>query len=547
MIKLLKNFYDDFNYINSYYNILVNKTKKLEYVGITNEWLIDNFYLLVEHKTNITNNKYELKKVKKTINKIFNCLKEIVIKYNYNINYKSLINELKKYQKTTKTTFTYQEISIMKTILVFIYTERLRHLCIEEQNKLTIKDNISKIIKSNPNEMLELKDFNIQNYHNLNDNYMIFELNNQLNQNENKNIIFKELNETLESKNISLKDLINDEYQKKIDNDILISNIFGDLREIFEYYDEDMYEKISRVEKILLEDEVYKNMTDDSKELYRRQLVYLAKKNHTSELSYLEKLLEKNKNNEDYHIGFSLFKRKDKTFNAIIYIAINLILTIILAFVLSNYFIKWHIVGFLILLIPINQLLNQIVNQIIIKFVPTTLLPKLDYSKGIPEESKTMVVIPTIISTKEKIKDMFDTLETFYLINKSNNLYFSLLGDAKASENQIEDYDEQLSEYGQKCAEELNKKYNKDLFYFLYRKRVWNEKEGTFLGYERKRGALLHFNKILLGEYVDETKYFNVNMLHHNNLNIKYVITLDTDTKLVLNSALNLVGAMAHP
>ena len=100
---------------------------------------------------------------------------------------------------------------------------------------------------------------------------------------------------------------------------------------------------------------------------------------------------------------------------------------------------------------------------------------------------------------------------------------------------------------GEEFARKLNEKYKKDLFYFIYRKRLWNEKEGEYLGYERKRGALLQFNKILLGEDIDEEKYFNINTLHNNNLNIKYVITLDTDTKLVLNSALNLVGAMAHP
>ena len=67
------------------------------------------------------------------------------------------------------------------------------------------------------------------------------------------------------------------------------------------------------------------------------------------------------------------------------------------------------------------------------------------------------------------------------------------------------------------------------------------------MGYERKRGALLHFNKILLGKKLNEKKYFHANTLSGSNLDIKYVITLDTDTKLVLNTALNLVGAMAHP
>jgi cyclic beta-1,2-glucan synthetase len=197
--------------------------------------------------------------------------------------------------------------------------------------------------------------------------------------------------------------------------------------------------------------------------------------------------------------------------------------------------------------IPISQLIIQIINEILNNNVPIRFIPKLDYSKGIPEESKTMVVIPTIVSDTKKIKEMFDTLETFYIINKSDNLYFTLLGDAKASFKEKEEYDEEVSNYGVEYAKKLNEKYGKELFYFIYRKRVWHEGENSYLGYERKRGALLHFNKILLGKKVDEKKYFNVNMLSGKDLGIKYVITLDADTKLVLNTALNLVGAMAHP
>ena len=79
----------------------------------------------------------------------------------------------------------------------------------------------------------------------------------------------------------------------------------------------------------------------------------------------------------------------------------------------------------------------------------TTIIPKLDYSKGIPEESKTMVVIPTIVANTTKIKEMFDTLESFYLVNKTDNLYFTLLGDVKAGQEQVMDFDEEVSNNGQ--------------------------------------------------------------------------------------------------
>ena len=550
MNRLITKFLKDSNYINNYYNLLVDMTKKQEYVGITNEWIIDNFYLLVEHKVNIIHDKKIInKRLYNTID-IYYCLKELALHNNFNIDFKMLSSEIKKYQKDNNMYFTYDQIASIKNLLLFIYTEKLHSLCIEEMSKLNINKKISKLIgevKDNENVSISTF-FNDKDLNNL-DHYYVFELNNQLkNLGTKSNGLFKEINEMLKEKQISLKDVINEEHQKKIDSNLLISNIFQDLKEFFEFSDEELLEKTSSTEKLLLEDKIYKQMTVESKYLYRKQVAKLAKKHKMNEYLYLLSIIDKNVD-DDYHIGFSLFKKKNTSLRVVLYILSLVLLTFITCFYLSKYFIKFRVLGFLILLIPVSQLFIQLINRLLIKVVATNPLPKLNYTKGIPDESATMVVIPTIVSSKEKIKTMFSTLETFYLMNKSDNLYFTLLGDVKASDKEVEDYDKEISEYGEKVSTELNKKYGKDLFYFVYRKRKWNDKENSYLGYERKRGALLQFNKILLKEMSDseEKKWFNVNTLHHHNLDIKYVITLDSDTKLVLNTALNLIGAMAHP
>lgn len=550
MNRLITKFLKDSNYINNYYNLLVDMTKKQEYVGITNEWIIDNFYLLVEHKVNIIHDKKIInKRLYNTID-IYYCLKELALHNNFNIDFKMLSSEIKKYQKDNNIYFTYDQIASIKNLLLFIYTEKLHSLCIEEMSKLNINKKISKLIgevKDNENVSISTF-FNDKDLNNL-DHYYVFELNNQLkNLGTKSNGLFKEINEMLKEKQISLKDVINEEHQKKIDSNLLISNIFQDLKEFFEFSDEEFLEKTSSTEKLLLEDKIYKQMTVESKYLYRKQVAKLAKKHKMNEYLYLLSIIDKNVD-DDYHIGFSLFKKKNTSLRVVLYILSLVLLTFITCFYLSKYFIKFRVLGFLILLIPVSQLFVQLINRLLIKVVATNPLPKLNYTKGIPDESATMVVIPTIVSSKEKIKTMFSTLETFYLMNKSDNLYFTLLGDVKASDKEVEDYDKEISEYGEKISTELNKKYGKDLFYFVYRKRKWNDKENSYLGYERKRGALLQFNKILLKEMSDseEKKWFNVNTLHHHNLDIKYVITLDSDTKLVLNTALNLIGAMAHP
>ncbi len=540
MAKVIKKFLNNFGDITEYYNFLVKKTKEHEYVDITNEWLIDNYYILAEHKNNIMNSKKKIKKDAKIIIKNYQIIKNIVSKKNYNISFKYLIEELKKYQKETKEAFTYRELENVLPTLIFIYTDRLNNLCREEYAKLVDKEDVDNIIKNKNN--ITLESFIQDNFDLKKNGHYIFEINNQLYRIKNSTEVFKNLNEFLKNKQISLKEVINEEFQKKIDSNVLISNIFNDLSEFLEFSVEELYEKVSKTERLLMTDEMYKNMTIESKISYRKQLLKLSKKAHLNEYDYLSKI-----HNPEEHIGFTLFKTKDNTLRTVIYIMSIVFFTSIICIGLSTIFIPNRIIGFLILWIPVSQLIVQITNQILTSIIPPKIIPKLDYSKGIPEESRTMVVIPTIISNTEKIKQMFETLESFYLVNKTDNLYFTLLGDVKAGDEKETDYDARISEYGKQYAEELNKKYKKDIFYFIYRKRIWNKKENCYLGYERKRGALIQFNKLLLGEYIDEPKYFNVNTLHGTNLNIKYVITLDADTKLVLNSALNLVGAMAHP
>ena len=111
MANILKNFISNFNDITEYYNFLVNKTKNHVYVEIANEWLIDNYYLLVEHKNNILNDKRELEQNLKIIKSNYSVLKNIVSKRNYNINFKYLVDELKKVQEENNKIFTYKELS----------------------------------------------------------------------------------------------------------------------------------------------------------------------------------------------------------------------------------------------------------------------------------------------------------------------------------------------------------------------------------------------------------------------------------------------------
>src|SRR5690606_10687359 len=118
-----------------------------------------------------------------------------------------------------------------------------------------------------------------------------------------------------------------------------------------------------------------------------------------------------------------------------------------------------------------------------------------------------------------------------------------------ANNEEFNEKDAEIVEAGERIADELNQKYGEKIFYFVYRRRKYNKGEESWLGFERKRGALLHFNELLLGRLSDSEQkdLFLTNTFKNFKEKIKYVITLDVDTRLLPNSVTRLVGAMAHP
>ncbi len=240
-----------------------------------------------------------------------------------------------------------------------------------------------------------------------------------------------------------------------------------------------------------------------------------------------------------------------------IYITSIVFLSFIISILISckitgNNVVKF--VAFLSLLCPASEFVIQIIQYILNKLVKPKLIPKMNFEYGIPKEEATFVIVPTIVDSAKKVKEIFKNLEVDYLANKSENLYFCLLGDCKQSKKQFESYDDEVQMAGIKEAQRLNSKYedlNFPKFHFIYRKRVWNEGEEAYLGWERKRGAITDFVECLLMNLNTQEiqEKFNVNTILENKKNlpkIKYIITLDSDTDLSLNSASSLIGAMAH-
>ncbi len=388
------------------------------------------------------------------------------------------------------------------------------------------------------------------------------------------------LEEEIEKTGTTVSDMIKKEHFDIAIQKVSIGNAITSIKAIQRINFLEIFEKINEVEEILKLDPagVYDKMDYKTKDYYRQIIKEISYKTKISELYIAKKLIEicEKGRGKKSHIGYFIFGKnknvllkkigikpkkimsqmqKAKYYITIIY-TLSLIFSIL---AITNYIGKipgvLNILGVIILIIPMSEVVVQIIQFVLVKIVKPKPIPKIDFSNGIDENNSTMVVIPTILKSKEKVRELVRKLEVFYLANKSENIYFCLLGDAAESTKKVEEFDKEVAEEGIKQVKILNKKYNNpNLFFFLYRRRKWNEKQESYLGWERKRGALAEFVQLLKGKIPieDYERSFWVSKKAHEKgelpefPKVKYIITLDSDTDLILNSAAELVGAMAH-
>jgi cyclic beta-1,2-glucan synthetase len=202
--------------------------------------------------------------------------------------------------------------------------------------------------------------------------------------------------------------------------------------------------------------------------------------------------------------------------------------------------------GAMVLLLASQAAMN-LVNAFVTALVAPQSLPRMDYSQGIPTERRTVVCVPTLLTSTDAVCELVEDLEVRYLANRDPNLAFVLLTDWRdaATEQQLED--EPLLRAAAEGVRNLNVKYGDvgGVFVLLHRPRRWNQAEGVWMGYERKRGKITDLNTLLLTG--DRTAFSAIEGDIARLQGARYVIVLDTDTQFPPESAWKLVGTMAHP
>jgi cyclic beta-1,2-glucan glucanotransferase len=204
------------------------------------------------------------------------------------------------------------------------------------------------------------------------------------------------------------------------------------------------------------------------------------------------------------------------------------------------------LLAMLALLLPSSQSAVQLMNYLTTSLLRAEILPKFDFSDGIPDDCVTLVAIPTLLLNEKQVHHLVEDLEVRFLGNRDRNLHFVLLTDLPDSRHTPRE-DSPLIDLCAQLIRKLNQRYasqRKGSFLLLHRHRIYNPRENVWMGWERKRGKLMDLNKLLRQEYDSfPVKEGDLSVL----CAVRYVITLDSDTELPRGSAQRMIGALAHP
>ncbi|HTN65045.1 MAG TPA: glucoamylase family protein, partial [Burkholderiaceae bacterium] len=386
----------------------------------------------------------------------------------------------------------------------------------------------------------------------------------------------------------TIEQMVLSEIQQQAADQVSISNSIGSLRFLGSMNWREFVEAMSLVERILATDPsgTYSEMDFATRDLYRHRVERIARYSSWSEPEVAQKTIELAAANATLygaddrrsHAGFFLidaglrqleqaagmrppsieaWRRLARRTPFSTYLGTIVLLTLGLgaALTLKAYSNGIHgallAVTALLCVIAASHLTIALVNWVATILATPRPLPRMDFSKGIPAQARTLVAVPTILSPSQDIDELCEALEVRFLANRSTHLHFCLLtdfADAKAAD--MPD-DAALLRQAQQKITELNQKYPNpeagggDIFFLFHRPRRWNPVEQIWMGYERKRGKLGELNAWLRGGARD---CFSLIVGDAGILaEVRYVITLDTDTQLPRDAAWQFVAAISHP
>jgi hypothetical protein len=402
------------------------------------------------------------------------------------------------------------------------------------------------------------------------------------------------IEQRLSESGLTIEQLVQSENRQQAADQVSISNSIGSLRVLGAIDWREFVETMSVLEQTLLEDPsgVYGRMDFATRDRYRHETERIAKASRLSEGEVASRAIrlaravgKDGADDRAGHVGFYLIdkgvreleraaaarlsgsqalRRAAGQFPFVLYLGVIMLITVIVTWSLlaqpqplADGVPDWALwpIG-VISLLAASQLAVALVNWLATLLVTPHPLPRMDFSEGIPPQTRTLVAVPTMLRSVQNVEDLVEALEVRFLANRDECLHFGLLTDFRDAHHESLPEDGQLVQLARTRIDELNEKYGSggdgtrdDIFFLFHRPRRWNPQERIWMGYERKRGKLASLNSLLRGgeRGVSEDGFALVVGDTAVLSNVKYVITLDTDTQLPRDAARQFVAAMAHP
>ena len=341
------------------------------------------------------------------------------------------------------------------------------------------------------------------------------------------------LQKKLEGRGTTLDNLIEKEYKIRLALGASIGNAITSLSAIPAYDWDKIAQKESAVLGILSKDPsgIFNLMNTAGKMQYVKAVEDQAARRKISGAAVAAEALraaeEAPSDDNKNHVGFYI--RNAISDKSTVFLSITAVLTAALAFApgVALFMTGWGIFLLLPLILLSRQMAARISEKIMCMLCRPAPLPGLDYSKGLPKESSVIVAMPALLLSKKHVDNLFGQLEAIYCGNRQAYIFCALVGDLCDSDTQEKNNDIEIINAGKEAARRLNEKYGQH-FYFTCRTRTWSEGQGKWMGWERKRGALLEFNRKVAGK-------------------VRFVLTIDENTLVPTGAVSKMAEIMAHP
>lgn len=394
------------------------------------------------------------------------------------------------------------------------------------------------------------------------------------------------LDQRLAAQGMTADAVVRDVHRSQGAANVTVRNIITSLRLISDLDWKEMFERTSLVDRALTAGSAFAAMDFSTRNLYRSAIEQLARGSRLTELQIAHAAIaatgrappsrtaaHRRESDPGHHligggrrafereIGFRLpmravSARLNRAFGIRGYVGSIAIAAAVLLplplLALAATGLDGMALGVLALLgaIPALDAAVALVNRAMNSGFGATALPALELRDGVPSHLRTLVAVPTLLTSPASIEENIERLEIHHLASPEGDLHFALLSDWTDADAEHAEGDAALVTAAAAGIARLNARYGPapggPRFLLLHRRRVWNESEGRWIGWERKRGKLHELNRLLRGA-VDTTFMDLDGAPPKVPEGVRYVVTLDADTRLPRDTVRRLIGKMAHP